>query len=66
MNKTRLINVILFGLCAAIWSFKAIYVIINKPYPTTSFLSVLDVICAVVWIVAFIVSIKRYRSSKDK
>jgi len=66
MRKINLINVILFGLCAAIWSIKAIYVIISKPYPTDSVLMVLDIFCAIVWIIAFIVSIMRYRSNKDK
>ncbi len=68
MGKTGLglINVILFGLCATVWLIKFIYIIVNKPYPSTSILSILDGLCAIVWTVAFIVSVKRYRSKKGK
>ena len=66
MKKGSVLSVILFGLCAVIWSIKAVYEIINTPYPTTPTLLTLDVVCAICWIVAFIVSIKRYLSNKDE
>ena len=65
MKKGSLISVILFGICAVIWSAKAVYEAINTPYPTTPTLLILDVACAICWIVAFMASIKRYRSNKD-
>ena len=64
MKKGSVLSVILFGLCAVIWSIKAVYEIINTPYPTTPTLLTLDVICAVCWIVAFIVQIIRYKKEK--
>lgn len=66
MKKESLLSVILFGLCAVIWSVKAIYEIINTPYPTIPTLLTLDAVCAMCWIVAFVVSIKRYRSNRDE
>lgn len=68
MKKKRVgkTNVILFGLCAIIWSAKAVYEIITTPYPTTPTLLILDVVCALCWIVAFAVSLKRYRSDKGE
>ena len=66
MKKGSLLSVVLFGLCAVIWSVKAIYEVINTPYSTTPTLLTLDMVCALCWIVAFAVSIKRYRSNKDE
>ena len=63
MKKTK---VILFGIYALIWSVKAGYELIETPHPTTGTLLILDVVCAMCWIIAFIVAAKRYRAGKDE
>ena len=66
MKKISLLSVVLFGLCAVIWTIKAIYKVISMPYPTTPFLLFSDVVCAICWIVAFIIQLKRYTKFKNK
>ena len=64
MKKPGLATVILFGLCAALWSAKAIYeVAVQIPYPV---IPSLDVLCALAWIAAFILQIIRYRKRKKE
>lgn len=65
MKKTSLVAVILVGLAAAIWTIRAVLEIVLKTYNESVFLFVLNVLCSVVWIVSFIVNLKRYRSNRE-
>lgn len=65
MKKTSLAAVILVELAAVIWTIRAVLEIVLKTYNESVFLFVLNVLCSVVWIVSFIVNLKRYRSNRE-
>ena len=65
MIKTSLAAVILVGLAAVIWTIRVVLEIVLKTYNESVFLFVLNVLCSVVWIVSFIVNLKRYRSNRE-
>lgn len=65
MKKTSLAAVILVGLAAVIWTIRVVLKIVLKTYNESVFLFVLNVLCSVVWIVSFIVNLKRYRSNRE-
>lgn len=65
MKKTSLAAVILVGLAAVIWTIRVLLEIVLKTYNESVFLFVLNVLCSVVWIVSFIVNLKRYRSNRE-
>ena len=65
MKKTSLVAVILVGLAAVIWTIRAVLEIVLKTYNESVFLFVLNVLCSIVWIVSFIVNLKRYRSNRE-
>ena len=65
MKKTSLAAVILVGLAAVIWTISVVLEIVLKTYNESVFLFVLNVLCSVVWIVSFIVNLKRYRSNRE-
>ena len=65
MKKASLAAVILVGLAAVIWTIRAVLEIVLKTYNESVFLFVLNVLCSVVWIVSFIVNLKRYRSNRE-
>ena len=65
MKKTSRAAVILVGLAAVIWTIRVVLEIVLKTYNESVFLFVLNVLCSVVWIVSFIVNLKRYRSNRE-
>lgn len=65
MKKTSLAAEILVGLAAVIWTIRVVLEIVLKTYNESVFLFVLNVLCSVVWIVSFIVNLKRYRSNRE-
>ena len=65
MKKTSLAAVILVGLAAVLWTIRVVLEIVLKTYNESVFLFVLNVLCSVVWIVSFIVNLKRYRSNRE-
>ena len=65
MKKPSLFTVILFGACAVIWTVRGVFEIIYKTYNYSSFWFVLNILCALIWIAAFIVNLKRYYSNKE-
>lgn len=65
MKKTSLAAVILVGLAAVIWTIRVVLEIVLKTYNESVFLFALNVLCSVVWIVSFIVNLKRYRSNRE-
>ena len=66
MKKPSRFVVILYGLCAVIWTIRGMLDIVFKTYSDSGFWFVMNILCAVLWIAAFIVSLKRYRSNKDE
>ena len=66
MKQPRRLTVILFGACAVIWTIRAILEVVYQTYNDSVFWFVLNVLCAVIWIAAFVVNLKRYRSNKDE
>lgn len=65
MKKPSLFAVILYALCAVIWSVRVMFEVIYSSYYNSVFLFVLNILCALIWIAAFIVNLKRYRSNKE-
>ena len=65
MKKTSIAAVILVGLADVIWTIRVVLEIVLKTYNESVFLFVLNVLCSVVWIVSFIVNLKRYRSNRE-
>lgn len=48
MKKVSGLSVILYALCAVIWTFRVILDIADQTYSHSVFLFVLDILCAVV------------------
>lgn len=65
VKKPNRLTVMLVALCAIIWSIRAILEVIYQTYNDSIFWFVLNVLCAVIWIIAFFINLKRYRSSKE-
>ena len=66
MKKPSLLSVMFYALFAVLWSIRAILEVIYQTYNDSVFWCVLNIICALIWIAAFIANLKRYRSSKEK
>lgn len=66
MKKVSRLSVILYAVCAVIWTIRAILEIIYKTYNDSVFWFVMNILCAALWIAAFIVNVKRYRSNTDE
>ena len=66
MKQPRRLAVILFGVCAVIWTIRAVLEVVYQTYNDSVFGFVLNVLCAVIWIAAFVINLKRYRSNKDE
>lgn len=62
-RAASLTSLILEGICAVIWTVRAILEIIFRTYRSSVFWFVLNLLCAVLWIVSFLVNFKRYRSA---
>lgn len=66
---TSIISVILYGLGAVIWSVRAVFdilEIINHTSMHSTIWVVGDVLCSIIWIAAFVVQVRRYRSNNDE
>jgi hypothetical protein len=66
MKKVSKFSVILYAFCAVIWTIRAILEVADETYNDSAFWFVMNILCAVVWIGAFIVNLKRYRSDKGE
>ena len=66
MKKTSGISVILCAFCAVIWTIRAILEVLYKTYNDSIWGFGLNILCAVLWIAAFILNLKNYRSNKDE
>ncbi|MBQ9855072.1 MAG: hypothetical protein IJO53_02670 [Clostridia bacterium] len=65
MKKPSRLTVILFGVCAVIWTIRAILEVAYQTYNDSVFWFILNVLCAVLWIAAFILNLKRYRANEE-
>ena len=66
MKKTSRLAVILCALYAVLWSARAKLEVIYQTYNDSIFRFVLNILCALMGIAAFIVNLKRYRSGKEE
>lgn len=64
MKKISRSTVILFGVCAVIWTARAVVDVFNQIYNESVFLFMLDWLCALLWVAAFIGWLKKYRSKQ--
>ena len=62
MNNASRFIVILFGLCAVVWTVRAVLDIVYQTYTNSIALFALNIICAVIWIAAFFIKLRNYRS----
>ena len=65
MKKPSRSTVILYAVCAVVWTMRAIQEVIYQTYNNSVFWFVLDILCTVIWIAAFVVTLKRYHSYKE-
>ena len=65
MKKPSRLTVILYAVCAVVWTMRAIQEVIYQTYNNSVFWLVLDILCTVIWIVVFVVTLKRYHSYKE-
>ena len=66
MKNKKLINVILFGLCAVIWIIRVITGVVYKEYENSLWIFITNAVCAVIWVCTFIIYLVRYRSDNDE
>ena len=64
MKKPKLITLVLYGLCAVIWSLRVIIGVMYKEYDYSFGFFILNVLAALVWIAAFVKWMLKYRSKK--
>lgn len=66
MKKPKRITLVLYGLCAVIWSLRVIIGVMYKEYDYSFGFFILNVLAALVWIAAFVKWMLKYRSQKDE
>ena len=66
MKKVSTGCVVVFGLCAVVWSVRVLLDIIYKTYNDSAVLFVLNALVALLWIGAFAVQLRKYRSARDE
>lgn len=66
MKKISRLNLILFGSCAVIWTIRAVLEAVHQTYQDSVFWFVMNMLCAVLWIAAFIVNMYRYRAQNSQ
>ena len=54
----------LYASCAIIWTLTTVFSIITKLYIDSLFLFVMNTLCAILWIIAFITELKRNKSNR--
>ena len=64
MKKQKRITVILYGLCAVVWTLRVIFGVVCKEYDYDSVFFILNVLTALIWIAAFVRWMLKYRSKK--
>ena len=66
MKKPSRFSLVLYGACAVLWIIKVIGDIVNQTVYVPGSLFVLNVLCAVMWVVCFVVNLKRYLSNQEE
>ena len=66
MKNTSLLVVILYGICAVIWTVRAIVEIVYQTYQDSVLMFVLSMLCALMWLGAFLASLKKYRANQEE
>ena len=64
MKRPSLWVVILYGICAVIWTLRAILEIVYQTYNDSVFWFALNTLCSPLWIIAFILCLKSFLSKK--
>lgn len=64
MKKVSVVTVVLYGLCAMMWTVRAILEIVYRTYQDSAFWFGMNVLCGVIWAAAFIKTFRRYRAQK--
>ncbi len=62
----RLFAVVMCALAGLIWSVRAVIDVVYQIYNESAFLLCLDILCAVIWIVAFVVQFWKYRLGREE
>ncbi|MCR4805404.1 MAG: hypothetical protein K5981_07080 [Clostridia bacterium] len=62
MEKPKRSLVILYGICAAIWTLRAVLSVIGREYERSMIFFVLNMICSVIWVVLFIYVLRKYNA----
>ena len=65
MKKPSRLTVILYAVCALVWTIRAIQEVIYQTYNNSVFWFVLNILFTVIWIAAFVVTLKRYHSYRE-
>ena len=66
MKKPKLSTVILYGLCAVMWIIRVIVGIIYKEFDDSVWFFILNVVCAIIWVFAFIKWLIRYHADANE
>ena len=66
MKKPKRITLVLYGLCAVIWSLRVIIGVMYKEYDYSFGFFILNVLAALVWIAAFVKWMLKYCSKKGE
>ncbi len=66
MKKPRRITLVLYGLCAILWTIRVILGAVRAEYDSSPNLFLLNVLTALIWIVAFARWFRKYRSEEDR
>ena len=66
MKKPKRTTLVLYGLCAVIWSLRVIIGVMYKEYDYSFGFFIWNVLAALVWIAAFVKWMLKYRSKKDE
>lgn len=61
MEKRSRFTVVLYGVCAVLWTIRAILDLVYQTYRYALFSVALNILCAIVWMIAFAVMLNRYR-----
>ena len=64
MKKPKLSILVLYGVCAFVWTIRAVLGVIYREYASSPVLFALNGICALIWIVAFVRWLVLYLSDK--
>ena len=64
MKEPKRTTLMLYGLCAVIWTLRVVFGVVYKEYDDDSAFFILNILTAVIWIAAFVKWTLRYRSGK--